>query len=148
MRDTNQTTSAATIPVNDFSAIVASGREIIFGIELFINNKLYQFDAATDLVHMQKDPGNVIAFQRKEENVYGWISFKNNQCHHAGSIEVYDHTEKKYLLLYESAGNMYPVTLLEQNNKEKILSGYFKGTYTNAYDEPVFQVICRFRLQR
>lgn len=150
MRDTNLTTrdhAPATV-TGTVNEAATEEKNLLHYFKLSINGTDYHFNAPLDSISYHENPGSTIYFQNAAITRFGWLSFTSKDPLHAGTIELFDKEAGVYLLLYEQANNTYPVVINECDAGSEFMNGHYAATYTDAYDRPVYEIVCSFRVRR
>lgn len=145
----NQTPSRALIhEANTVSNIKMLENSPLCYFKLSINEIDYNFNSPADAISYNEKENAIIYFQDEAMTKFGWLTFKNQIPDNAGLIELFEPGTDTYLILYKKKGLAYPVAITEYGKSGECISGHYSGIYTDALNNPIYNVTCAFRVQR
>jgi hypothetical protein len=150
MRDTNLITEDHTIATKAaaVNSRKSAGEALLHYFNLSINGTDYCFNTPLDSISYIKNSNGSIYFQNAAATKFGWLSFQNQDPYQAGLIELFDPETGIYLILYGIKDAVYPVSVTESGTAGEFMQGHYSGIYTDAHDNPVYDVCCSFRVLR
>ncbi|MEO8768833.1 MAG: hypothetical protein ABI402_02070 [Ferruginibacter sp.] len=117
-------------------------------LDISINEMKYHFNAPSDLILYNENENAIIYFENEAATRYGWINFKNPVPDKADTIEFFEPGTGTFLILFKKSNSVYPVTLSEYSTGSEFICGHYSGIYTDAKDNPVYNVSCAFSIRR
>jgi hypothetical protein len=108
----------------------------------------YHFDSRSGQILYNENEHAIIYFENEASTKFGWLNFKNQIPDKADRIEFFEPATNTYLILFKKSNLVYPVTLTEYSNTSEFINGHYSGIYTDAKDNPVYNVSCKFNVRR
>ena len=128
--------------------IPANEPALLCYLDLSINEMDYHFNSQTDLILFNETENAIIYFENEASTKFGWLNFNNQVPDNADMIEFFEPAAGTFLILFKKSNAVYPVTLTAYSNKSEFITGHYAGIYTDAMDNPVYNVSCKFNICR
>lgn len=137
-----------TTEVNNTNNIAEAESAILSFLDITINEMNYHFNSAADIIKYNEAENAIIYFENEDSTRFGWLNFKNQVPDKAETIEFFEPATGTFLILFKKTNSIYPVMLTEYNSTSEFITGHYTGIYTDAKDNPVYKVTCKFNIRR
>ena len=137
-----------TSEVNNLNNKPAVETSLFCYLDISINEMNYHFNNPSDLILYNENENAIIYFENEAATRFGWINFKNPVPDKADTIEFFEPGTGTFLILFKKSNSPYPVTLTEYDTNSEFICGHYSGIYTDAKDNPVYNVSCVFAIRR
>jgi hypothetical protein len=130
------------------SSSPATEPSLLCYLDISINEMNYHFNIPSDIILYNENDHAIIYFENEAAARFGWINFKQQTPDQADRIEFFEPGTGTFLILFRKANTDYPVSLTGYDDNSGFIFGHYTGIYTDAKDNPVYNVACSFCVSR